>query len=158
MVTLRDGKVLEEVDINSKLKASPREVNNKNGNSSTLGKPRSAQKEKSKKRKSLSEDENSEGATRKKQERPTPDRQKKTIEPETSTPIDVSLGRYTRDHIDREHTPGREGPIKEDDDDCEPDIKPFKGEKGHKVRKTPCEKEEEYQQFAFENEGHTFHE
>lgn len=63
-----------------------------------------------------------------------------------------------KDHIDRERTPGREGPIKEDRRDCDPDIKPFKGEKGHKVRKTAQEKEEEYRQFAFQNEGRTFHE
>lgn len=69
------------------------------------------------------------------------------------------VGKYGgRDHIDRERTPGRDGPIKEERHDCEPDIKPFKGEKGHKVRKTHWEKEEEYRQFAFENEGHTFHE
>lgn len=38
-----------------------------------------------------------------------------------------------------------------------PDIKPFKGEPGHKVRKTAHEKNEEYKQHIRDNEGHTFH-
>ncbi|TVY82924.1 hypothetical protein LSUE1_G002266 [Lachnellula suecica] len=57
-----------------------------------------------------------------------------------------------------ERTPGRVGPIKEDDRSLSPDIKPFKGTKGQKVRKTAHEKNEEYRQFARENEGHMFHE
>jgi hypothetical protein len=57
-----------------------------------------------------------------------------------------------------ERTPGRVGPIKELKFDVEPDIKPFKGPPGKKVRKTAWEKEEEYKQFALENEDHVFHE
>ncbi|KUJ23237.1 uncharacterized protein LY89DRAFT_680024 [Mollisia scopiformis] len=57
-----------------------------------------------------------------------------------------------------ERTPGRIGPIKKKDFSIEPNIKPFKGPPGKKVRKTFEEKEEEYAQFARENEGHCFHE
>jgi len=57
-----------------------------------------------------------------------------------------------------ERTPGRVGPIKEEKFDVKPDIKPFKGPPGKKVRKTAWEKEEEYKQFALENEDHVFHE
>jgi hypothetical protein len=57
-----------------------------------------------------------------------------------------------------ERTPGRVGPIKELKFDAKPDIKPFKGPPGKKVRKTAWEKEEEYKQFALENEDHVFHE
>ena len=57
-----------------------------------------------------------------------------------------------------EKTPGRVGPIKKDNLSLSPDIKPFKGPPGRKVRKTRHEKNEEYRQFARENEGHTFHE
>ncbi|CZT45759.1 uncharacterized protein RSE6_06101 [Rhynchosporium secalis] len=59
---------------------------------------------------------------------------------------------------ERERTPGRDGPVKEENFDLKPDIKPFKGEKGHKVRKTAREKEEEYVKFVLENEEHPFHE
>lgn len=59
---------------------------------------------------------------------------------------------------ERERTPGRVGPIKKEDFSLEPDIKPFKGPKGKKVRKTFQEKEEEYAQFVLTNEGHPFHE
>lgn len=58
----------------------------------------------------------------------------------------------------REHTPGRDGPIKEERRSASPDIKPFKGPPGKKVRKTAHEKNEEYKQFIRENEGHMFHE
>ncbi|KAG4414369.1 hypothetical protein IFR04_012506 [Cadophora malorum] len=58
----------------------------------------------------------------------------------------------------REHTPGRDGPIKEEWHLASPDIKPFKGPPGKKVRKTAHEKNEEYKQFIRENEGHMFHE
>ncbi|KAH6721737.1 hypothetical protein BKA61DRAFT_505885 [Leptodontidium sp. MPI-SDFR-AT-0119] len=58
----------------------------------------------------------------------------------------------------REHTPGRDGPIKEERRSVTPDIKPFKGEPGKKVRKTAYEKNEEYKKFIRENEDHTFHE
>lgn len=58
----------------------------------------------------------------------------------------------------RERTPGRDGPIKEEQRGLKPDIKPFKGPPGKKVRKTPYEKNEEYRQFCRENEGHPFHE
>ncbi len=57
-----------------------------------------------------------------------------------------------------ERTPGRVGPIKEERFDVKPDIKPFKGPPGKKVRKTAWEKEEEYKQFALENEDYVFHE
>ncbi|KAF2249446.1 hypothetical protein BU26DRAFT_519506 [Trematosphaeria pertusa] len=55
-------------------------------------------------------------------------------------------------------TPGRVGPVKKRDFDLEPQIHPFKGEPGHKVRKSAAEKEEEYTQFIREHEGHPFHE
>ena len=57
-----------------------------------------------------------------------------------------------------EKTPGRVGPIKPTLFSAEPDIKPFKGPRGKKVRKTWQEKEDEYAQFARENEDHCFHE
>lgn len=56
-----------------------------------------------------------------------------------------------------ERTPGRLGPIKPKDFSVTPDIKPFKGPKGKKVRKTAHEKNEEYTQFIRENESHCFH-
>lgn len=55
-------------------------------------------------------------------------------------------------------TPGRYGPIKPERFDVKPDIKPFKGESGHKVRKTAYEKDEEYRKLARDNEDHVFHE
>ncbi|PVH68753.1 hypothetical protein DL98DRAFT_662030 [Cadophora sp. DSE1049] len=58
----------------------------------------------------------------------------------------------------RDHTPGRDGPIKEERRSASPDIKPFKGPPGKKVRKSAWEKNEEYKQFIRENEGHMFHE
>ena len=54
-------------------------------------------------------------------------------------------------------TPGRIGPIKPKCH-CEPDIKPFKGEPGHKIRKSFAEKEKEYKDFILNHEGHAFHE
>lgn len=58
-----------------------------------------------------------------------------------------------------EKTPGRIGPIKPERFNLpSPDIKPFKGPKGKKVRKTYWEKEEEYRQFILANEDHCFHE
>lgn len=57
-----------------------------------------------------------------------------------------------------EKTPGRVGPIINLPSPGKPDIKPFKGPKGQKVRKTWYEKEEEYKQFIRENPGHVFHE
>jgi hypothetical protein len=56
-----------------------------------------------------------------------------------------------------ERTPGRVGPIKTVNFDIKPDIKPFKGPPGKKVRKTAWEKDQEYKQFVRENEGHVFH-
>ncbi|RDW60599.1 hypothetical protein BP6252_11982 [Coleophoma cylindrospora] len=55
-------------------------------------------------------------------------------------------------------TPGRVGPIKPTLHDCSPDIKPFKGPPGKKVRKTAQEKAAEYKKFVLENEGHAFNE
>jgi hypothetical protein len=55
------------------------------------------------------------------------------------------------------NTPGRVGPIRKTSFSCEPDIKPFKGPPGKKVRKTAQEKDEEYKKFALENEKHVFH-
>ena len=61
--------------------------------------------------------------------------------------------------VESQTTPGRIGPIKpEANFDLSPEIKPFKGPKGKKVRKTFQEKEDEYRQFGLENEGHCFHE
>ncbi|KAF2653770.1 hypothetical protein K491DRAFT_717738 [Lophiostoma macrostomum CBS 122681] len=54
-------------------------------------------------------------------------------------------------------TPGRVGPVKQSCS-CEPDIKPFRGEPGHKVRKSAWEKEKEYTDFVKQHEGHMFHE
>jgi hypothetical protein len=55
------------------------------------------------------------------------------------------------------NTPGRVGPIRKTSFSCKPDIKPFKGPPGKKVRKTAQEKDEEYKKFALENEKHVFH-
>lgn len=57
-----------------------------------------------------------------------------------------------------ERTPGRVGPIKRENFNLEPNIQPFKGPKGKKVRKTAWEKDEEYKQFARDNKEHPFHE
>jgi hypothetical protein len=72
-----------------------------------------------------------------------------TPPPESNTPANLERN---------EKTPGRVGPIKHSDHSLDPDIKPFKGPPGKKVRKTPHEKNEEYRQFALDNEDHTFHE
>jgi hypothetical protein len=56
-----------------------------------------------------------------------------------------------------EKTPGRVRPIRYSDHSLDPDIKPFKGPPGKKVRKTWHEKNEEYRQFALNHEGHPFH-
>ncbi|KAH8594006.1 hypothetical protein B0O99DRAFT_625740 [Bisporella sp. PMI_857] len=54
-------------------------------------------------------------------------------------------------------TPGRVGPIRRTSFSCTPNILPFKGTKGKKVRKTAAEKDAEYKQFVLENEQHVFH-
>ena len=59
---------------------------------------------------------------------------------------------------EHEKTPGRVGPIKRTSFSVSPDIKPFKGPPGKKVRKTWYEKEEEYKQFIRDTELHPFHE
>jgi hypothetical protein len=53
-------------------------------------------------------------------------------------------------------TPGCVGPVKKECQ-CKPDIKPLKGEPGHKVRKSAWEKEKEYTDFVKQHEGHMFH-
>lgn len=59
---------------------------------------------------------------------------------------------------EQKRTPGRIGPIKRESSSLLPDIKPFKGPPGKKVRKTHYEKEKEYTQFIRENEEHPFYE
>lgn len=59
---------------------------------------------------------------------------------------------------EHEKTPGRVGPIKPRSFSTSPNIQPFKGPPGKKVRKTRHEKDEEYKQFIRDNEKHIFHE
>lgn len=57
-----------------------------------------------------------------------------------------------------ERTPGRVGPITPRTFDApEPDIKPFKGPPGKKVRKTRWETDEEYKQYIRATPEHRFH-
>ena len=69
--------------------------------------------------------------------------------PRTPPPVDASQL--------QPRTPGRVGPIKKECN-CKPDIKPFRGEPGRKVRKTAAEKEREYTDFVRQHEGHPFYE
>lgn len=145
MVSLRDEKVLNDVEPNA------------------ASKPAYAQSssDTSKKRKSDAVVEQEEDTALAKKQAVASIDKGKSIESSSGeqTMNDAQKLKYGyREHINREQTPGREGPIKPEDFSCEPDIKPFKGEKGKKVRKTVWEKEEEYRQFAFENENHVFHE
>ncbi|PSK56755.1 hypothetical protein B9Z65_6379 [Elsinoe australis] len=57
-----------------------------------------------------------------------------------------------------EKTPGRVGPDLPEKMGLSPDIAPFKGPKGNKVRKTPAEKSAVYDQFILNNPEHCFHE
>lgn len=91
------------------------------------------------------------GKKRKAQDSPPADDQKENVE------SGEHEKKATFKAEQREHTPGRDGPIKEEVRGLSPKIKPFKGEKGHKVRKSFREKEDEYGQFCLENEGHMFH-
>jgi hypothetical protein len=86
------------------------------------------------------------------QEPPPTEENKENVDPpSTPPPVESKVDQ-------RETTPGRVGPIKCLPSPANPDIKPFKGPPGKKVRKTWYEKEQEYKQFIRENEGHPFHE
>lgn len=105
------------------------------------------------------QDPNIRSNSSKKRKAPEPDDEKEDAsEIRPSTPPPAGLKSELEDEPDYERTPGRDGRIKKDRSSVEPDIKPFKGPPGKKVRKTRSEKNEEYIQFALENEGHLFHE
>jgi len=93
-------------------------------------------------------------ASKKRKAQDDPAEDKENIDPPSTPPPAASKVEETQ----HERTPGRVGPIKSDDFSLEPDIKPFKGPPGKKVRKTAWEKDQEYRRFALENEGHCFHE
>jgi hypothetical protein len=86
---------------------------------------------------------------------PAEDNKENVDRPSTPPPAESKISSEPAQH---ERTPGRVGPIKKESHDCKPDIKPFKGPPGKKVRKTRWEKNEEYRQFALEHEEHPFHE
>lgn len=132
MASLRNGKVLRPTSTSDN-------ANSKETRHEPSHKPTSNT---GKKRKALEAEEETENTSTNRPSTPTPAVRK-------SEPAD---------NPDYEKTPGRDGPIKSEKNCPEPDIKPFKGPPGKKVRKTHWEKEEEYKQFALENEGHTFHE
>jgi len=93
-------------------------------------------------------------ASKKRKAQDDPEDDKENVDP-PSTPPPASSKVENKQY---ERTPGRVGPIKSEDFSLKPDIKPFKGPPGKKVRKTAWEKNQEYVQFALENEGHCFHE
>lgn len=57
-----------------------------------------------------------------------------------------------------EKTPGRVGPIIHKGKSAEIKIAPFKGPKGHRVRKSRQEKDDEYREHALKDPNHVFHE
>lgn len=136
MVSLRDGKALEPLSVNE---TSP------NINS----------KEKPQKQ---DHDLTSNTNTSKKRKAPEHSDEAENPAPVRPSTPPAGLQSELADEPNYERTPGRDGPIKSERSCADPDIKPFKGPPGKKVRKTRREKEDEYTQFAFENEGHTFHE
>jgi len=140
MVSLRDGKTVGTD--NDKIVKTPdaKERTRSDGKNAIDALPSSAIQ--SKKRKTPP-DEDKENAS--------PPSTPKSKSPQSSAEIEAGSREY-------EKTPGRKGPIKEDDHSVKPDIKPFKGPRGKKVRKTVHEKNQEYTQFCLENEGHVFHE
>lgn len=80
--------------------------------------------------------------------------QKPSTPPRPFNPFDSELA----SEPDYEKTPGRLGRIGHTDFSLKPDIKPFKGPKGQKERKSHEEIEEEWGQFALDNENASFHE
>jgi hypothetical protein len=83
---------------------------------------------------------------------------------------DLSLAEFDKENLnppstppppeqskEHEKTTGRVGPVIRISFSPSPDIKPFKGPPGKKVRKTRAEKNEEYKQFIREHENHPFH-
>lgn len=77
--------------------------------------------------------------------------------PHPSTPSAKSTEAY--EPLGRKTTPGRFGPVKPlRFDILSPKIKPFKGPKGSKVRKTRWEKDQEYKQHIRDTPDHVFHE
>ncbi len=139
MVSTRGGAILKGSNSNSN-KNAVEPPSTKSQQMPNISKKRKAENE-------APEEENKENI-----ERPsTPPAQSKSS---TTPPNDSELA-----HLPSyERTPGRVGPIKEVKFNVSPDIKPFKGPPGKKVRKTAWEKNEEYKQFARENEDHVFHE
>ncbi|KAH8679589.1 hypothetical protein BGZ60DRAFT_400297 [Tricladium varicosporioides] len=83
-------------------------------------------------------------------------RESESIEAKSSTPVSLPPGRDTP--WPRPSTPGRVGPVLPRTFGQEYKIAPFKGPKGHKVRKTFWEKEEEYKQHILADPTHCFHE
>lgn len=86
---------------------------------------------------------------RKAQEAPPEEENKEKVRPRLTPPPAES--KALAEAKQNEKTPGRVGPIKRTSFSASPDIKPFKGPPGKKVRKTWYEKEEEYTQFICEN-------
>ncbi|KAH6683964.1 hypothetical protein B0J14DRAFT_571775 [Halenospora varia] len=80
----------------------------------------------------------------------------KSTQAKSLTPASLPPGRKTP--WPRPSTPGRVGPVLPTTFDQDYKIAPFKGPKGHKVRKTPEEKEEEYKQHVLADPTHCFHE
>jgi hypothetical protein len=131
MVSPRSGKALEADRDNKRVNKPQTTISQQKPN---VGKKRKAEDE-------IPEEDNKENI-----ERP-------------STPPPTESGESELAHLPSyERTPGRVGPIKPENFDVSPDIKPFKGPPGKKVRKTAREKDEEYKQFVRENKDHVFHE
>jgi hypothetical protein len=94
---------------------------------------------------------------RKAQDEPTAEENKGTDNGPPATPPPAETAESNVVAEQHERTPGRVGPILPEDFSISPDIKPFKGPPGKKVRKTWYEKDQEYKQFIRENELHPFH-
>jgi len=136
MVSLRNRTALEESNSNPKAEGSQTSKSQQKPN---VSKKRKAENE-------AQEDHNEENLHRPS----TPPAASKVWSPQPGESELAHLPSYER-------TPGRVGPIKTVNFDIKPDIKPFKGPPGKKVRKTAWEKDQEYKQFVRENEGHVFH-
>ena len=147
MVSLRNGKALQPQNSQSKVKV--------NAGTDAKAEPTKEQQEEA--QKSASNSSKKRKATEQEVETEIEPEDESDKRPSTPPPA-AGLPSELADEPNYEKTPGRDGPIKKEDFTVNPDIKPFKGPKGKKVRKTYEEKEEENTQFALDNENYIFHE
>lgn len=138
MASLHDGKALKD----------------SNEGLANTSKPQSPASKKGKRKAEETQPAPCENKKRKAGDAPPIEEDKENTSP-PSTPVKQETQSEAKEH---EKTPGRVGPVKPRTRCPSPDIKPFKGPPRKKVRKTRAEKDEEYRQFARENEDHWFHE